>query len=105
MPRRPALVPALLACALCAGRVAAAPHVVAIERMAFVPATLAVRVGDVIEWRNEDVVPHTATAVSAGFDVFLAPQGTQRITIRQAGPFDVSCRFHPDMRMRLEVAD
>ena len=41
-------------------------HTVKIEGMAFVPATLEVSVGDTVEWINEDLVPHTATAIIDG---------------------------------------
>ena len=105
MTRRIAIVgcTAILACALCAGETRAETHVVLIDRMAFRPATLRAHVGDVIEWRNEDAVPHTATASQAGFDVMLAPGATGRSDVEVEGRFDVLCRFHPDMRMRLEA--
>ena len=51
-----------------------ATHVILIERMAFhrvQPSTLAV--GDTIEWRNQDVVPHTATLASGAIDARMAP--------------------------------
>lgn len=88
---------------MCAGEARAETHVVVIDRMAFRPATLQARVGDVIEWRNEDAVPHTATAAEAGFDVMLAPGATARSDVGTSGHFDVLCRFHPEMRMRLEA--
>lgn len=93
----------VLACASCAGEAAAATHVVVIDRMAFEPADLALERGDVIEWRNEDAVPHTATSAPAGFDVVLAPDEVARSPIAANGTFEVTCRFHPGMRMRLEV--
>lgn len=94
---------AVLACASCAGEAAAATHVVVIDRMAFQPETLELRIGDVVEWRNEDAVPHTATAPAAGFDVVLLPGEVKRSTIGNGGAFEVTCRFHPGMRMRLDA--
>lgn len=93
----------LLACAMCAGEVLAETHVVLIDRMAFRPATLQARAGDVIEWRNEDAVPHTATAQAAGFDLVLTPGAIGRSEVTASGHFDVLCRFHPEMRMRLDA--
>ena len=91
----------VLAGACLAGEAFAATHVVEIEGMAFVPATLDVQAGDVIEWRNEDVVPHTATSAPAGIDLVLAAGETGSTRIERSGEFDVICRFHPQMRLRL----
>lgn len=98
---RAALAAALLAGG--AGSAGAETHVVRIERMAFEPALQQVQAGDVIEWRNEDVVPHTATSAAAGFDVEVAPGSSARSTVPQAGSFEVLCRYHPAMRMQLVV--
>ena len=92
-----------LACASCAGEATAATHVVVIDRMAYEPARLELITGDVVEWRNEDAVPHTATSLPGGFDVMLAPNEVKRSTIAARGTFDVTCRFHPGMAMQLEV--
>lgn len=95
-------IPLLFAGALCAGEALGATHVVTIEGMKFVPATLRVGDGDTIEWRNEDVVPHTATSQEGGFDVVLAPQEVKSIRVEVSRSYDVDCRFHPTMRMRIE---
>ena len=36
-------------------------HTVAIRELKFQPAVLTVKVGDTVEWKNDDIVPHTAT--------------------------------------------
>ena len=38
-------------------------HVV-MRNMKFDPATVEVKSGDVVEWKNEDITPHTATSTS-----------------------------------------
>ena len=88
------------AAALCAGLLlagaparaadgSAAEHVVTIEGMRFVPATLAVRRGDRVTWVNKDLVPHTATAQSKAFDSGAiaagASDGPQRLQGRAEG--------------------
>jgi plastocyanin len=102
---RPERVRALaLAAALAASGVAgAATHVVTIERMAFGTMPSGARVGDVVEWHNADVVPHTATAARAGFDVELAPGATATTVLDAPGRFDVTCTYHPTMRAELVV--
>src|SRR5688500_2143058 len=51
-------------------------HVVVMENMNFSPKVLRVRVGDRIEFKNGDLVPHTATAKPAGpFDSGLVKPG------------------------------
>lgn len=79
-------------------------HKITIIRSAFHPETLPVRGGDRIRWTNNDIVPHTATALDQSWDTGpLAPgeagevivgYGTQNT--RFSG--DYFCRYHPTMR-------
>lgn len=75
---------------------------VTIEKLVFSPAEISAAVGDVIEWQNKDVMAHTATAKD-GFDVVIAPKNTATVTVTKAGVFDYYCRFHPNMKARLQV--
>ena len=45
--------------------VAASTHVVAMDGVSYAPATLTVKRGDTIVWRNKDPYPHTVTAKGA----------------------------------------
>ena len=81
----------------------AATHVVTIERMAFGPIPAELQPGDVIEWRNVDVVPHTATAKDGQFDVPLAPGEHVTTILSEAGRIEVYCIYHPGMRTVLVV--
>ena len=70
---------------------------VSIQSLQFAPATLEVKTGDVIEWKNDDLVPHTAT--SPEFDSGTIAVGkTWRHTFTQAGNFPYICTFHPQMK-------
>lgn len=70
---------------------------VAITDLAFAPVAIAVSVGDTIEWVNDDIIDHTATAKSGEWDV-LVPVGTSaRLLIAHAGTLEYFCRFHPNM--------
>jgi plastocyanin len=69
---------------------------VSMRNMQFYPQTLKVKKGTVVEWKNDDVVPHTAT--SASFDSgSLGPGKSWRHTFKEAGQFPYTCTFHPTM--------
>lgn len=77
-------------------------HTITIRQFAFAPETLEVSVGDTVEWVNEDIVPHTATAVDARWDSGRLDRGQSwSIEIGAPGTIDYSCLFHPAMRARL----
>ncbi len=83
--------------------VGADTHRIVMEDVAFSPADLKIRVGDVAEWVNRDIVAHTATAKDGSWDVDLAPGRTMRVTLGRAGTFDYDCRYHPNMTGRIVV--
>ncbi len=69
---------------------------VSMRNMQFYPQTLKVKKGTVVEWKNDDLVPHTAT--SASFDSgSLGPGKSWRHTFTKAGQFSYVCTFHPTM--------
>ncbi|WP_414902600.1 cupredoxin domain-containing protein [Sphingomonas flavalba] len=103
--------PVLLALASAALTAAPAPllaagktYVVTMKAMAFGPVPAGLRVGDTIEWVNDDVVRHTATAANKSFDVDLQPKARGRTLLTAAGVFPFVCRFHPGMKGVLRVA-
>ena len=70
---------------------------VAMKNMKFSPATIEIKKGDTVEWKNDDITPHTAT--SATFDSgSIASDATWRHTFTQAGSFPFTCTFHPEMK-------
>ncbi|WP_416193675.1 cupredoxin domain-containing protein [Nitrobacter sp. TKz-YC01] len=77
---------------------------ISIQDLVFMPAATAVKVGDTIEWVNEDIFAHTATARNGDWDVTLPPQRTIRLVLKKAGTIDYYCRFHPNMKARLTIA-
>lgn len=81
----------------------AATHTVTIEGMQFVPATLGVKKGDRVVWKNKDVVPHTATA-KGGFDSRSIAAGKSWSHVaRKPGRHEYVCSFHPGMKATLVV--
>ncbi len=76
---------------------------VQVTKLAFVPATVAAKVGDTIEWVNKDAFVHTAT-VKGGFDIMLPVKQSGSVVVDKAGTLDYFCRFHPNMKGRITVA-
>ncbi|HEX6138055.1 MAG TPA: cupredoxin family copper-binding protein [Casimicrobiaceae bacterium] len=86
------------------GSAAPAVHMVTIDGFAFKPPVITVRLGDTVEWRNTDPVPHTATAKDAGLDSGeIAANGTWRFTAKKKGRFAYICTLHPIMKGELVV--
>ena len=108
--RRPAaLLVGVLGLAFLVGAVASVraerkTHVITIEDMRFQPDVLVVALGDTITWVNKDLVPHTATSKTAGFDSKAIQAGASwRHTVRTEGDVVYTCAFHPTMIGRLRV--
>jgi plastocyanin len=79
-------------------------HVIDVDKLAFGPTPEGLHVNDVVEWRNVDILQHTATATDGSFDIDLPAGAKGRATLTQAGVMAYFCRFHPGMTGRLEVA-
>ena len=103
------LAAALLGVAAMAGPAQAAPrakiHTVTIDAMSFGPVPAGLRLGDTIEWVNNDIFVHSATADDKSFDVELKPKARVRMVLKKAGPVSFKCRYHPGMTGRLVIAN
>ena len=78
-------------------------HTVVIEGMQFKPAALTVRRGDRVVWRNQDLVPHTATAAQAFDSRTIVAGGSWTYTARKSGTLAYMCTFHPGMKATLII--
>jgi plastocyanin len=79
-------------------------HEVSMSAFKFVPPTLEVHVGDVVEWKNADFAAHTATADDQSFDTGAIQAGeAKRVVARKKGRFPYSCRYHGAMKGTLVV--
>ena len=67
------------------------------KSIAFEPRQITVHVGDRLEWANQDIVAHTATAKDKSWDVNVLPGKNGRMVMKAAGTFDYICRYHPNM--------
>jgi len=81
-------------------------HTVTIEGLRFQPDVLTVAPGDTIVWVNKDLVPHTATSKTGGFDSKgIEADESWSYTIRKTGDCAYICTFHPTMKAMLRVKE
>lgn len=102
LTRRHLLMTAVLALPIGAGTARAQTRRIAIDKLAFSPLEVEAKVGDTIEWVNNDTFAHTATA-KGGFDIMLPPKKSGSAVMDKAGVVDYYCRFHPNMKGRITV--
>jgi plastocyanin len=80
----------------------AAASAVEITGFAFKPATLRVKAGATVTWKNADAAPHTATGSK-----FSSPQlrkgGVYRYRFTKPGTYAYVCALHPGMRAKVIV--
>jgi plastocyanin len=98
---------ALAACALCLAlvRPVASGDVIAVKitDLTFSPAEVKAKVGDIVEWVNDDFVDHTATADDETFDLPLAVGQSARLELKRSGVISYFCRVHPNMTGTVRV--
>ncbi len=105
----------IASCGIVAAAIAAAasvaaadnrPHRVVVRSFAFEQQRLEVKVGDRVEWVNEDIAPHTATAVSGEWDTGALTRGqSAAISFGAPGTFAYRCAYHPQMRATIVVTE
>ena len=101
---RDRLVSMLVAVSLGCGPAYAETVRVTIDRLVFSPAVVKAKVGDTIEWVNNDILAHTAT-VKGDWDVVIPPKQSATLVIKKGGEVEYYCRFHPNMKARIDVTN
>ena len=77
---------------------------VRISGFAFDPKRLEIHAGDTVVWVNEDIAPHTATAVDGSWDTSTLETGMEaRVVFGSPGDVDYVCAFHPHMTGTISV--
>jgi plastocyanin len=59
------------------------------------PAKLAVKVGEAVTVKNDDVTPHTVTAKDGSFNADVQPGSTATLTVSKPGSHPYDCTYHP----------
>src|SRR5690242_12291550 len=83
---------------------AAAVIEIKMAQVAYAPAQVAAHVGDTVEWTNDDIVAHTATARNGAWDVMIEPKAKASITLKSPGTIEYYCRLHPNMVGSIKVS-
>jgi plastocyanin len=76
---------------------------ITMDNLVISPAEASAKIGDTVEWINNDVFAHTATARNGDWDIPLPPKQRGTVVLKKAGSVDYFCRFHPNMRATLTV--
>ncbi len=75
-----------------------------IKSFKFDPATIEIHPGDIVEWTNSDLAPHTATSDAGDWDTgSLKASQSGRYIATAPGAFAYHCAFHPHMKGRITV--
>lgn len=78
-------------------------HVVEIRQFKFYPATLTVKAGDTVIFKNLDIAPHTATAKSWDSGN-LGRNDSWSFKATAKGSFAYICAYHPAMKGTIIVS-
>ena len=77
-------------------------NIVSIDNFKFSPDSITIKIGDAIEWKNNDSVKHTIV-----FDTFESPAINKGDSYKHifdtAGVFNYICGIHPSMKGKVEV--
>jgi plastocyanin len=76
------------------------------KNKAFTQASLNIKVGDKVAFRNDDTFAHNVFSLSdpMNFDLGTYAQGQSKsVTFAQAGTYEVECAIHPEMKMVINV--
>jgi plastocyanin len=73
---------------------------------AFAPATVTVKAGATLVFKNDDDVTHNSFSMSKGNEFnskAQQPGETASVTFKTPGEVEIRCAFHPKMRMTVTV--
>jgi len=85
--------------------VSAANFKVSQQSQAFSVSSLSLKVGDTVDFSNEDTVAHNIYSLSGEpFDLgMMKPAQSKSYTFKKAGTYEVECAIHPNMKMTVTV--
>src|SRR5690242_21467726 len=88
---------AALLLVLALGSADAAVIEIKMAQVAYAPAQVSAHVGDTIEWTNDDIVAHTATARNGAWELMIEPKSKASVTLKSPGAIEYYCRLHLNM--------
>jgi plastocyanin len=81
-------------------------HAVSQAKKAFTVPVLKAKVGDTVEFKNDDEFAHNVFSLSdaQSFDLGSYKKGEVRsVKLAKDGVIEVECAIHPEMKMKIEV--
>ena len=81
-------------------------HTVGQTKKAFTVPMVKAKVGDTVEFRNDDEFAHNVFSLSdvQNFDLGSYKKGEKRaVKLEKEGVIEVECAIHPEMKMKIEV--
>lgn len=101
------VLPLVIVGGLCLSRVSAGEkHVVTQKGKSFSVTDLKVKVGDTVEFKNDDDVSHNVFSVSKSqpFNTKMQTPGAEAaVTFTAEGTVEVRCAIHPGMKLTVQV--
>jgi plastocyanin len=95
--------PALAALIAASAPAAAETVRVTMADLVFAPHEVTAKVGDTVEFVNDDILLHSATDRARSFDLVIKPQETARLPLQKPGRLSYYCRYHPNMTGEITV--
>lgn len=102
------LLPAAMLFVVALGKASAGEaevRTIIVKELAFSPVPIELHVGDTVEWENQDIFVHSATADNGSFDVELPLGGHGRTVVKAPGVIAYYCKYHPGMKGELRVSE
>ena len=79
-------------------------HIIEIRDLKFIPNEINVRTGDVVQWKNQDFIPHTATANNKKWNSELIDAKAKwKMTIGNETFENYFCLYHPGMKGKIRI--
>lgn len=81
-------------------------HTVGQKERSFTVSSLKVKLGDIVNFVNEDSIFHNVFSLSDAklFDLGSYPKGEYKsVTFDEVGVVEIECAIHPDMQMEVIV--
>ena len=79
------------------GTVAGEGSIISIKDLKFNPATVNIKVGEKVTWKNEDSVLHDVTLDNGAFDIDIEPGTSFTYLFEETGIYEYHCDIHPSM--------
>lgn len=71
---------------------------VSIVRFTFIPETIRIKAGDMVQWVNQDSTSHSVKLLGSPPGQIMAPGETYELTLTDKGTYQYSCGIHAKMQ-------